>query len=150
LNVGGKFEYDYDTRFFAISHAVGYPVDRSHGKTLMTRIVKQLLFASLIACHAAAVLCGPCLHELPGSTHQMGAVPSSHRADNPLQSQSDSKDGCLICHFVAQGQLPIEFFRGTSPQLITELVVPARPVALAPSDPLPSCPRAPPAVVIAG
>jgi hypothetical protein len=112
----------------------------------MTRFVKQLLFASLIACHVAVVLCGPCLHELSGSSHQMGAASTSHRADDPLQSRSDSKDSCLICHFVAQGQVPVEFSRTSSPQTVTELVIPALPVSRIHTNPLSSCPRAPPAV----
>jgi hypothetical protein len=111
----------------------------------MSRFVRQFLFTSLITCHAAVVLCGPCLHELPGSTHQMGAASNSHRSDDPLQSRSDSKDGCLICHFVAQGQLPVEFSRGISPELVAELVIPALPVSHSDSSPLPSFPRAPPA-----
>ena len=112
----------------------------------MSRFVRRFLFASLIACHAAVVLCGPCLHELPGSTHQMGTASNSHRPDHPVQSRGDSKDGCLICHFVAQGQLPVEFSRESSPQPIAELVIAASPVSLAVSSPLPSSPRAPPLV----
>lgn len=110
----------------------------------MSRLVRQLLFASLIACHAAVVLCGPCLHELPGSAHQMGSASTSHRTDHPLQSRSDSKDNCLICQFVAQGQLPVEFYRGSTPQLIAQLVLPTVPIPHLPTDLLPSSPRAPP------
>ena len=111
---------------------------------LMLQIVRQLLFASLIVCHTAVVLCGPCLHELPGSAHQMGSASKSHRTDHPLQSRSDSKDNCLICQFVAQGQLTVEFYRGSMPQLIAEAAVPTVPIPRLPSGPLPSCPRAPP------
>ena len=114
----------------------------------MSRFVRQFLFASLIACHAAVVLCGPCLHELSGSSHQMGAASKAHCADHPLQSRSDSKDGCLICHFVAQGQLPVEFSRGSSPQLIAELVISAVTVSDSISNPRTSCPRAPPLVFV--
>jgi hypothetical protein len=112
----------------------------------MSRFVRQFLFASLIACHAAVVLCGPCLHGLPGSTHELRAASSSNAPDHPLQSGRDSKDGCLICHFVAQGQLPVEFFCGSSPQLIAELVIAAVPVSDSVFSPLTSCPRAPPIV----
>ena len=110
----------------------------------MTRFVKQLLFASLIACHAAVVLCGPCLHELPGASHQMGAASKPNRSDHPLQSPTDSKDSCLICHFVAQGQLPVEFSQGPTVQLIAEVVVATPSVVHTSSRALPSCPRAPP------
>ncbi len=110
----------------------------------MTRFVKQLLFASLIACHAAVVLCGPCLHELPGASHQTGAASKPNRSDHPLQAPGDSKDSCLICHFVAQGQLPVEFSQGLTVQLIADLVVAAPAVVHTSSSALPSCPRAPP------
>ena len=73
----------------------------------MPRSVRHFLFASLIACHAAVTLCGPCLHELPGSSHQIGLATQSHRPDAPAQSSRDSADNCLICHFVAQGQLTV-------------------------------------------
>ena len=114
----------------------------------MSRVSRQLLFFSLIACHAAVVLCGPCLHALPGSTHEMGAASKSHRADHPLKSRSDSNDDCLICQFVAQGQLPVEFSPGSSPQIIGGLIISALPVANSFSNLLRSCPRAPPMVLL--
>jgi hypothetical protein len=114
----------------------------------MSRIVRQFLFATLIACHAAVVLCGPCLHGLSGSEHEMGAASNPNRAGHPLQSGTDSKDGCLICHFLAQGQLPVEFSRGSSPQLIAEHVIPALPPSDTVPDQLTSCPRAPPIVFL--
>jgi hypothetical protein len=112
----------------------------------MSRLVRQLLFASLIACHSAVTLCGPCLHELSGSPHEMGAASKPHRPDDPAQSRRDATDRCLICHFVAQGQLPIEFFCESSIQLIDELALPTLPVSRPLSNPLPSSPRAPPGI----
>jgi hypothetical protein len=111
----------------------------------MSRIVRHLLFASVLACHASVTLCGPCLHSLPGSSHEPGAASKSHRPDDPSQSRRDAADNCLICHFVAQGQLPVEFFSGLSIQLIAELVVPALPDTHSRPLQLPSSPRAPPA-----
>src|SRR5437016_14313974 len=95
----------------------------------MSRFVRQLLFASLFACHAAVTLCGPCLHELSGSSHEMGAASRPHRADDPIPSGRDSTDRCLICHFVAQGQLPVEFSCEFSIQLVDELAIPTPRVA---------------------
>jgi hypothetical protein len=45
---------------------------------------------------------------LAGSAHGNGAVSSKgERPDGPAQPGGDATDGCLICHFVAQGQLPV-------------------------------------------
>ena len=110
----------------------------------MSRLVRQFLLMSLIACHAVVTLCGPCLHELPGLSHKTGASSKVHGADDPIQSRGDSTDRCLICHFVAQGQLPVEFPSDSSPQFIDELVSSALSVTPPLSNPLPSVPRAPP------
>ena len=94
----------------------------------MPRSVRHFLFASLIACHAAVTLCGPCLHELPGSSHQMGLASKSHRPDAPAQSSRDSADNCLICHFVAQGQLTVATTCDCSALLVTEIEILELPV----------------------
>ena len=70
----------------------------------------------------------------------------SHRPDAPAQSSRDSADNCLICHFVAQGQLTVATTCDCFAPLVTEIEVPELPVcaALAPSCPIePTC--APPA-----
>jgi hypothetical protein len=112
---------------------------------VMTRSVRHLLFASLIACHAAVTLCGPCLHELSGSSHSFGPVTKSHRPDAPAQSPRDSADNCLICHFVAQGQLAIAPTCERSAPVAAEFVLPELPVARPLTHHFPSSPRAPPA-----
>jgi hypothetical protein len=112
----------------------------------MSRIVRHLLFGSVIACHAAVVLCGPCLHALPGSSHGLGAVSKSDRPDDPTQSRRDSADNCLICQFVTQGQLPVEISCGPTIHVIAALVVPVLPATHTLPLQLPSNPRAPPAV----
>ena len=110
----------------------------------MSRFVRQLLFASLIACHAAVTLCGPCLHELSGSSHSMGVASKGHLPGGSSSSGRDTTDGCLICHFFAQGQLPVIFSSEPLIEQVDELVISfhfgPRPL----SNPLPSCPRAPP------
>ncbi len=113
---------------------------------LMSQIVRHLLFASVLACHAVVTLCGPCLHALPGSSHELGATSKSHRSDDPAQSRRDAADNCLICQFVAQGQLPVEFSTAISIERVAELVTPVRPASDNPSLQLPSSPRAPPLV----
>jgi len=110
----------------------------------MSRIVRHLLFASLIACHAVVTLSGPCLHALPGSSHELGAASNSQRPDDPVQPRRDAADNCLLCQFVAQGQLLGTSSSGVSIQPIAELVVPALHAAYPPPVHLPSSPRAPP------
>ncbi len=110
----------------------------------MSRIVRHLLFATVLASHAVVTLFGPCLHALPGSSHEMGAASKSQRPDDPSQSRRDAADNCLVCHFVAQGQLPVEFAFTPSVQQVTELVAPAVPASASLPLLLPSSPRAPP------
>jgi hypothetical protein len=116
----------------------------------MSRLVRQLLFAALIACHAAATLCGPCLHALPGSSHQPGATTKADRSDHPAQARRDAADNCVICHFVAQGQLPVESTCELAVQVVADLAIPALPTARPASNHLPSCPRAPPVSITIG
>src|SRR5215831_12161 len=110
----------------------------------MSRLVRQLLFATLISCHAAVSLCGPCLHALPGAAHQPGATSKADRPDHPAQSRRDAADNCVVCHFVAQGQLPVECSSELSVQVVTDLAIPSLPTARPASNHLPSSPRAPP------
>ena len=111
----------------------------------MTRTVRHLLFASLIACHAAVTLCGPCLHELAGSSHPFGPAAKTHRPDAPAKSPTDSADNCLICHFVAQGQLTVDSTCERSAPAVAEFEVPELPAARPLPHHCPSSPRAPPA-----
>jgi hypothetical protein len=111
----------------------------------MSRSVRHFLFASLIAFHAAVTLCGPCLHELSGSSHQMGLATKSHRPDAPAQSPRDSADDCLICQFVAQRQLTVATTCERSAILVTEIEIPELSVARPLPHRVPSSPRAPPA-----
>jgi hypothetical protein len=114
----------------------------------MSRIVRHLLFTSVLVYHTVVALCGPCLHALAGSSHEMGSDSKSQRPDGPLQSGRDSADNCLVCHFVAQGQLPVEFTFTPSFQQVTELVAPTLPVSTTLSLDLPSSPRAPPVAIM--
>jgi hypothetical protein len=111
----------------------------------MSRIARHFLCASLIACHAATTLCGPCLHALSGSSHSFSAASKSDRPDDPTQSRRDSADNCLICHFAAQGQLPVAYSSAVAPHQVADLVVPVFPTFEPRTTQLPSIPRAPPA-----
>src|SRR5438132_11272096 len=107
-------------------------------RILMSRLVRQLLFAALIACHAAVTVFGPCLHGLPGSSHQIGPASKADRPDDPSPSRRDSADNCVVCHFVAQGQLPVESSSELSVQVITDLTIPSLPTSRPASNHLPS------------
>ena len=54
----------------------------AHQATVMLHIARRLLFALVFACHAAVTLCGPCLHALPGSSHELGATSNSQHTDD--------------------------------------------------------------------
>ncbi len=116
----------------------------AHQVTVMRHIARRLLFALVFACHAAVTLCGPCLHALPGSSHELGATSKSQHTDHPAQSRRDGADNCLICQFVAQGQLLAEVFTATSFDQMNELVPRVAALSHPVSVPLSSFPRAPP------
>ena len=109
----------------------------------MLHMARRLLFALVFACHVAVTLCGLCLHALPGSSHELGATSKSQHDDSD-QSRRDGADNCLICQFVAQGQLLAEVFTATSFDQMNELVPPVAALSHPVSVPLPSFPRAPP------
>lgn len=112
----------------------------------MFRPVHRLLFASfLIACHAAATLGGPCLHELSGLSHPFTSGAQTDRHGDPLKSSSDSSDNCVLCQFMAQGQLTETPVCERSAPLLSEFVAPEAPISRPSSHALPSSPRAPPA-----
>ncbi len=112
----------------------------------MTRTVRHLLFAGLMTCHAAVTLCGPCLHELAGSSHHFGPAARTHRPDAPARSPTDSADNCLICHFVAQGQLTVDSTCERSAPAVAGLEVPDLPATCPLPPHRPSSPRAPPVI----
>jgi hypothetical protein len=110
----------------------------------MSRFLRHLLFASVLACHGLVTLCGPCLHSLPGSTHDLGTASKSHRPGDPSPSPRESSDQCLVCHFVAQGQMTSEYSCHFIIEGVAELVGPAPLESLPASHHVPSSPRAPP------
>jgi len=110
----------------------------------MLHIARRRLFALVFACHAAVTLCGPCLHALPGSSHELRVTSNSQDTDDSGQSRRDGADNCLICQFVAQGQLLAEVFTATSFDQMNELVPPVAALSHPVSVPLTSFPRAPP------
>ena len=116
----------------------------AHQVTVMPHMARRLLFALVLACHAAVMLCGPCLHALPGSSHELRATSNSQHADDSTPSRRDGADNCLICKFVAQGQVLAGVFTATSFDQVNEFVPPVATLSQPVSIPLPSFPRAPP------
>ena len=110
----------------------------------MSRFARQILFASVIALHAVVSLCGQCLHDFAGSSHQLGMASKAHGPEDPAPLPRDSGDNCLICHFVAQGQLPVECCSQISVIAIGEVAAPSLPAGRLTHTHIPSSPRAPP------
>src|SRR5258708_9769748 len=101
----------------------------------MPRFLRRILVASVVAFHAAIMLCGPCLHALPGSGHGSDSV--SHATHHPDQDSAkplqNPIDYCPICHFMTQGQLAVWSSCGLSAQLLAEFVPAVTPASLPPS-----------------
>jgi hypothetical protein len=116
----------------------------------MSRLLRQFLIISLVACYSAVALCGPCLHALPGSSHHLGAATKSGGSHDPTQSRSDTADNCLICQFVVQGQMPVAFSCELAGPVVTELTIPSLPTCRTAPIHLPSSPRAPPLIIPIG
>jgi hypothetical protein len=113
----------------------------------MLHPLRRALIASLIAFHAAMMLCGPCLHAMPGLDHRTGLGLAETRDSTEWSSaRQDFADDCPICQLVAQGQLPIEACTVSSTALVARSIGDAAPVADVASPTLPSSPRAPPAM----
>ncbi len=112
----------------------------------MTHPLRRALIASLVAFHAALMLCGPCLHAMPGLDHRAGLGSTARDSTEWSTAREDSADDCPICQLVAQGQLPIEASTVSSTALVARSTGNAAPVADVVPPALPSCPRAPPAV----
>jgi hypothetical protein len=112
----------------------------------MPRILRQILVATVVTFHAAIMLCGPCLHALPGSGHgsDYGSQAARQADQSSAKDSHNPADFCPVCHFMAQGQLPVESSSGLPAQLIAELVQTDVPALVPASFDLLSHPRAPP------
>jgi hypothetical protein len=107
----------------------------------------MLMFVALVACHTAVTVCGPCLHELNGSADRLSVAAKSSVPGDNTPPRDHNADNCLICHYVAQSQLPVDLTCFAVVPLVFELATlefPAHPVSVSLT---PSHPRAPPLVV---
>jgi hypothetical protein len=119
-----------------ITGGVVLPFDR--------RAFRKLMFVALVACPAAVTVCGPCLHELTGSSHRLSVAAKSSKPGDNAPPRDHNADNCLICHYVAQCQLPINLTCFAVVPLVFELATPEFPALPVSVTNTPSHPRAPP------
>ena len=113
----------------------------------MTRAFSKFLFFTLLACHTAVTVCGPCLHELAGSSHRLSVTLESPVPGDVPPPSDHNADNCLVCHFLAQGQLSAVLVCLNIVPLVLELETPECPTR--PSSPTRTLahPRAPPSAL---
>ena len=70
----------------------------------MSRLVRQLLVASLLALYGSVSLCGSGLHALEDGEH--GKHPL-HADQSSVQPGGSSADDCPLCHYLVQGQMSV-------------------------------------------
>jgi hypothetical protein len=113
----------------------------------MFHLVRHLFLIAVIVCHAAVTVCGPCLHDLTGSWHSSSPGTGTQRGEVPGKSLKDSADHCLICQYVAQGQLTIAVAAGFSALPVARCDLPDLPTSRPQSEHFHQSPRAPPLAI---
>jgi hypothetical protein len=118
---------------------------------MMPRPFRRTPIALLVAFHATVMLWGPCLHALPGWGHEAFAkrATGDGQHGDPGKTPHGSGHDCPVCHFLLQGQLPIESAREPVLRLAGSLASLDRPEIASRSCHRISCPRAPPAACTA-
>jgi hypothetical protein len=114
----------------------------------MPRFARKLLIASRVAFHATVMLCGPCLHGVPGWDH--GPELSQAAADGdqlrgPAQGAHVSPDDCPVCHLASLAQLPVDCASVPAARLVSAFKAETFSAPVTPSLHRPTSPRAPPA-----
>ncbi|MDR3637257.1 MAG: hypothetical protein P4L84_25860 [Isosphaeraceae bacterium] len=114
----------------------------------MPRFARPCLVTALVALHATVMLCGACLHGLPGWGHRAAlsrAADGDHSRDagkpNDLRP-----DDCPVCHFVAQAQLATELACAPAVEQGRECKLETRSDAVTPALLYLQFPRGPPAL----
>jgi hypothetical protein len=115
----------------------------------MSRLVRQLLVASLLTLYGSVSLCGPGLHALlhPSCSER----DEDRRDDRKSEHLTDgcSTDDCPICHQAVPGQQPPEAASPTHQALVQSRTPAVRQVATDRERYSSSHPRAPPPARIA-
>ena len=94
------------------------------------------------------MLCGPCLHGLPGWGHG-ATLSSSHDADHVREAGKVAHvqaDNCPVCHFFSQGQLPVDLAMAPAGRQVCVLKLPTHTEIVRLTLRRTSSPRAPPAL----
>jgi hypothetical protein len=115
----------------------------------MPRSTRKILIASLAALHVWVMLCGACLHGLPGWGHGVGlrgdgGVVAVHELGRGTHS---SADHCQVCHLLSIGQLPVGEIRIGSTRIAREPTPPCRTETPLPPPRRSAPPRAPPPAI---
>jgi hypothetical protein len=117
----------------------------------MQRLTRNLLIASLIALYASVMVCGPCLHALPGWGHGSGVAttgprpgPRGENVRDHDKSLHGSADDCPVCSLLSLGQLPVDLACQPSCPPLAGVSRVVRWGIVLPFLSLPSSPRAPP------
>lgn len=111
-----------------------------------SRSVRQSLVIALATFHALVMLAGPCLHAVPGWDHgaSAGAFATDHPSDKTTPTPHANSDHCLVCQFLAQGQLIDQPTPQSTDERITAFAPLHRPTSIAHPSHAPSRLRAPP------
>ncbi|MHC5540576.1 hypothetical protein ACYOEI_20335 [Singulisphaera rosea] len=115
---------------------------------LTSKTVRQSLVIALATFHMVVMLAGPCLHAVPGWDHgaSAGAFATDHPSGETTSTPHANSDHCLVCQFLAQGQLIAQPTLQSTDERIATLVPLDRPSTISHPSHAPSRLRAPPLV----
>ncbi len=107
---------------------------------------RKILATVFLGLYGLLSVSGPSLHSLPAFDHGKSGHSETKQAPGRHSDLGNSHDDCLVCHFLAQGQL----HHDTTPHGTSELTSPRSigesPLLLVVRTPLQTHPRAPPLV----
>lgn len=113
----------------------------------MKRFLSPLLVGALVAMHATVMLVGPGLHGLAAWDHATRRFECTNQqhARGPAHAPAVESDDCPVCHFFAQGHVPIT--TALVPAALQSLALEPEPRArlVTPHRLHSTSPRAPPA-----
>lgn len=79
---------------------------------VIPRRARQLLIHATVLLPVLVMLCGPCLHAVPGLGHESSPGNSGsdlgHGPDLHSTASHDTPGHCLVCQFLLQGQVVVE------------------------------------------
>ena len=116
----------------------------------MTRSVRNVLVATLVALHSAVSLGGVGLHALPGVGHESGLRPlaKNDHSHGPGKSSHQASEDCTVCQFLALGQATSSLVAGPTFWPAAPAHPLPAPALVIPPTHTSSSPRAPPVAVL--